>query len=199
MGQISKSTLIIIVLLSSTLFALVMATNLPLAAAADAQSGTLFCDKAIKSSSPSNSAKITVDLPIDEVIGGTVTAYATLTDESGSPIIAAPVLFYMDGKRTPPVWIGHAITDCDGVAIIRFTKQDSGPLVLTAKFLGGNGIQPQEITATMELKQLVHNEADVAGMGTIGVTAMVAVIGAAAVMGAVIAIREDKKDELTQQ
>ncbi len=199
-----KSVLLLVLLLfSPILFALATTVNLPVAAAADVQPSDIYCGQGIKTSPGSNQTKITVDLPINEVIGDSVTAYATLTDENGSPIVAAPVLFYVSGehasKDAPPVWIGHAVTDCDGVAIIRFTRQEAGQMSITAKFLGGNGFQPNEITATLELKRLAQNQPDIAGMGTIGITALVGVIGAAAIMGAVVAVREDKKDELTQQ
>lgn len=184
----------LVLISASALFSLAIVNTVPTAMAADAKPRTLYCEEGVKTSSGSMQTKLTVDLPINEIIGGIVTTYAVLTDSDGSPIVAAPILFYVNSGNVPPVWVGHAITDCDGVAILRFTRQETGQLVITAKFEGGTRLSPNEITAALELKRLAPKEPEIVTLGAMGVTTFLGVIVAVAMLGAVVAAREDKKD-----
>jgi len=178
---------------STSFFLAIVAT--PPAMAVDPQHRVIYCEGGGEINSENTQTNLTVDLANKEVIGKTVTAYAVLTDGNGSPIVAAPIHFYVSGGNTPSIWVGHAITDCEGVAILRFTRNGDGPLEITAKFDGGNGFSPNEITATLELKRLAQPEPEIARIGSIGVTLLLGLIVAVAVLGAVLAAREDRREE----
>lgn len=177
----------------STLFLITIATTIPTAMAADPQSRILYCKEGAEMISPNPQTDLTVDLAVNEIVGETVTAYAVLKDGDGSPIVAAPVHFYASNEAGPSLWVGHAITDCEGVAILRFNRNEAGPIEITAKFDGENGLISNEITARLELKRLAPEEPGILEIGSIGVTLLLSLIVSVAVLGAVFAVREDRK------
>ncbi len=169
-------------------------------AAAAPQSRTSFCETGIRTQPNEPQTNLSVDLAVNEIIGNAVTAYATLTESDGSAIVAAPVNFYIGNKNAVPEWIGHAITDCDGVAIIRFVREKAGPIDITAKFEGSNALEDNQLSASLELKRIATEESAMLPAESVGVVVSiiitVIVILSGAVLAAMWAIHQDKRDAL---
>lgn len=174
------------------MISIVVLSTTPMVIAQDSQPRIVFCQEEIKPNIIGMETEISVELAINEIIGNTVTAFATLTDDEGTPIIAAPIKFYVASENEPSLLVGHAITDCYGVAILRFNRDQTGPLEITAKFDGANGIQSNEITATMELMRLAEDEVSVINLNFIWVTLILILVVSAAVIVGILVIREDK-------
>jgi len=164
----------------------------PIVIAQDSQTRIVFCEEEIKPTVGGTETELSVELAINEIIGNTVTTFATLTDEEGTPIVGAPINFYVASEDEPSLGVGHAITDCYGVAILRFNRDQTGSLEITAKFEGGNGIQSNEITATMELMRLAEDKESILNLNSLGVTIILILVVSAAVIAAIFAIRDDR-------
>ena len=196
-GSVSQTVLPAVMLLVLTAVWIIPA------AAAVPQLRTSFCETGIQTQPTNPQTSLTVEVAVNEIIGNKVTAYATLTDDDGSAIVAAPVNFYIDSQDSTLEWVGHAITDCDGVAIIRFTRETSGSIEITAKFEGSKTLIENQVKASLVLKQLATEESTVISTESLGVIISMLVSIAVALIGAAllatVAVQQDKRDALLQK
>ncbi len=183
----------ITIVLSSILFIFTIISTTSIVFAQESKPLVSFCENDIKTIGESQT-NLVVDFALDEIIGEQVTTFATLTDDEDFPIVGAPINFYVASEDEQSKWIGHAITDCYGVGILRFERDEPGSLEITAKFDGGNGLAENESTATMELKRIAENNLDPIEWNAIGITAILGIVVFLAIVGAYFAIREDKKE-----
>lgn len=192
--MISKNKRIkLIVIISSILFLNIFSLTPAAVFAQDSSPLISYCDNNISHRFGETQTNLDVDFALNEIIGNTVTTFSTLTDNEGLPIVGAPILFYVSNEDEQSKWIGHSITDCYGVAIMRIDRSKTGPIEITAKFEGGNGFTENEVTATMELKRLAEDNPNEIDLTMIGVTLMLLLVISAAIIGAHFAVIEDRK------
>lgn len=153
-----------------------------------------FCENDIEININESQTNLVVDFAINEIIGEQVTSFATLTNDEDFPIVGAPINFYVSNEDKQLKWIGQAITDCYGVGILRFDREQSGLLQITAKFEGGNGLTEIESTATMELKRIVDNNLDTIEWNSIGITVILIIVISAATILAYFVVKDDRKE-----
>lgn len=170
-------------------------TLIPVVFGQESTTSISFCKNDIESNIDERQTNLIVDFAINEIIEDTLTTFATLTNNENSPIVGAPILFYVSNEDDQEKWIGHAITDCYGVAILRFERDQSGSLVVTAKFEGGNGFSENESNATLELKSLAEDKPLDTNWKIIEVTTTLIIVISAAVIGAYFIVIENKKNK----
>jgi len=182
------------VIVSSILFFNIFSLTPATVFAQDSSPLISYCENNISLRFGETQTNLDVDFALNEIIGNTVTTFSTLTDNEGVPIVGAPILFYVNNEYEQPKWIGHSITDCYGVAIMRIDRDKTGPIEITAKFEGGNGFTENEVTATMELKRLAADNPNEIDLTMIGITLVLLLVVSAAIIGAYFAVIGDRKE-----
>lgn len=107
------------------------------------------------------SASARAELPVpelevgfeDEVTAGNMMALAAyLTDPVGNPIAGAEIVFYAETtfmNNTGDAELGRAITNSDGLALLRFEPRIEGERLIIARFAGNEVFAPLQMSETL--------------------------------------------------
>ncbi len=107
------------------------------------------------------SASARAELPVpelevgfeDEVTAGNMMALAAyLTDPVGNPIAGAEIVFYAETtfmNNTGDAELGRAITNSDGLALLRFEPRIEGARLIIARFAGNEVFAPVQMRETL--------------------------------------------------
>lgn len=89
----------------------------------------------------------------DEVTAGNMMALAAyLTDPAGNPIAGAEIVFYAETtfmNNTGNAELGRAITNSDGLALLRFEPRIEGERLIIARFAGNEVFAPLQMSETL--------------------------------------------------
>ncbi|MBF8267558.1 MAG: hypothetical protein HW388_1066 [Dehalococcoidia bacterium] len=98
---------------------------------------------------------LTLQAPAQGTLGQTATVQSTLLALGGSPVSGATIQFFSPASflsTSGEVFLGEAVTDSSGVAVLRYELRSDNQVEIIARFAGNASYGPAESSATIAVQ-----------------------------------------------